>query len=323
MRKREQDEDTLTPGEVSHELNKATTDNWDNILTIDGTPGIGKSVLACQIAKAGDPEFTFERNVLFSPDFNTVIKKVRQLPKGSYIVLDEAIKILYKLEWWSEINRLMDKLFNLCRKENKNVILCIPDFTDLSKSFRKLTKLWIHCVDRGDAHMLCKDPFPGVEDKWHLKKNLKTFNIATRYKQFSAITNADIRYALKKTRNYVCSITWDDFNPRERAEYELLRDKVKYDDIELQKSDSQRLTEIKKLRYTLNWLGFNYQQIGGLVGISKSALSHMFTEMDEGLKVEVEEYLLLLISNNKLNLKQITPPVQQNGGIVEGSVGRV
>ncbi len=313
--------DVLTPKEIAKELNKATAEDWDNILAIDGTPGIGKSVLACQIAKKGEElqgrTFSFERNVLFSPKFETVMDKVRQLPPGSYIVLDEVIKILYKLEWWSEINRLMDKLFNLCRKENKNVILCIPDFSDLSRSFRKLTKLWITCVDRGEGHMLCKNPFPGVDDRWGLKKNLKTYNIATHWKQFSEITKSDIRYALKKTRNYVGTVVWEDLTPEEKATYEFLRDKVKYDDIELQKSNSKKLDEIRKLRYALNYLGLTYKQIGGLTGVSKSALAHMFADMDEGLKVEVEEYLNLLISNNKMNIKQITPPVQQKGGNVE------
>lgn len=91
----------------------------DSVVAICGDEGDGKSTLAANIGFESDMFFDFERNELFSPTNEEMQEKVVGLPRFSTIVADEAIKILYKLNWQSKSQRFLNELYALCRRENK------------------------------------------------------------------------------------------------------------------------------------------------------------------------------------------------------------
>lgn len=106
----------------------------DWVCVIDGEEGVGKSVLAQQIAKYLDPNFTIDDIVFNSDEF---LKKIKdpKTKKGKAIVLDEAFSAASSRSSLSEVNRAMIGVATEMRQKNLFIILCIPSFFDLDRYF--------------------------------------------------------------------------------------------------------------------------------------------------------------------------------------------
>ncbi len=113
---------------------RVLTKDRDWVCVIDGEEGSGKSVLAQQIAKFLDPNFTIDNIVFNSDDFLKIIKDPKT-KKGSAIVLDEAFSAANSRSSLTEVNRSMIGVATEMRQKNLFVIFCIPSFFDLDKYF--------------------------------------------------------------------------------------------------------------------------------------------------------------------------------------------
>ena len=113
---------------------RVLTKDRDWVLVIDGEEGVGKSVLAQQVAKYLDPKFNID-NITFTSD--EFLKKVKdpKTKKGTTIILDEAFSAASSRSSLSEVNRAMIGVATEMRQKNLFVILCIPSFFDLDKYF--------------------------------------------------------------------------------------------------------------------------------------------------------------------------------------------
>ncbi len=106
----------------------------DWVCVIDGEEGSGKSVLAQQIAKYLDPNFSID-NIVFNSDAFLKIIKDPKTKKGTAIVLDEAFAAANSRASLSEVNRSMIGVATEMRQKNLFIIFCIPSFFDLDKYF--------------------------------------------------------------------------------------------------------------------------------------------------------------------------------------------
>ncbi len=106
----------------------------DWVCVVDGEEGVGKSVLAQQMAKYLDPNFSIDNIVFNSDDFLKVIKDPKT-KKGTAIVLDEAFSAANNRASLSEVNRSMIGVATEMRQKNLFIIFCIPSFFDLDKYF--------------------------------------------------------------------------------------------------------------------------------------------------------------------------------------------
>ncbi len=113
---------------------RVLTKDRDFVMVIDGEEGSGKSVLAQQIAKFLDPNFTLDKIVFNSDDFLKIIKDPKT-KKGSCIVLDEAFAAANNRASLTEVNRSMIGVATEMRQKNLFIIFCIPSFFDLDKYF--------------------------------------------------------------------------------------------------------------------------------------------------------------------------------------------
>ncbi len=104
----------------------------DFVLVIDGDEGSGKSVLAQQIAKKLDPKFDLD-NICFNAD--QFIKRLKESPKYTCIVLDEAYNAASSRGSLTEVNRSMVGVATEMRQRNLFVIIVLPSFFDLDKYF--------------------------------------------------------------------------------------------------------------------------------------------------------------------------------------------
>jgi len=96
--------------------------------------GVGKSVLAQQIAAYFDPDFTIDNIVFNSDDFLKIIKDPKT-KKGTCIILDEAFSAANNRASLTEVNRAMIGVATEMRQKNLFVLMVLPSFFDLDKYF--------------------------------------------------------------------------------------------------------------------------------------------------------------------------------------------
>ena len=104
----------------------------DYVMVIDGEEGSGKSVLAQQLAITFDPNFTLDQ-ICFNAD--QFLARLKQSPKHTCIVLDEAYNAANARASLTEVNRSLIGVATEMRQRNLFVIIVIPSFFDLDKYF--------------------------------------------------------------------------------------------------------------------------------------------------------------------------------------------
>jgi len=123
---------------VAKELDKVKkrviTKDLDFVAVIDGEEGVGKSVLAQQLATHLDPSFNLERICFNSDDFLRVIKDPKT-KKGTAIIMDEAFSAASSRSSLSEVNKAMIGVATEMRQKNLFIFLLLPTFFDLDRYF--------------------------------------------------------------------------------------------------------------------------------------------------------------------------------------------
>jgi hypothetical protein len=107
---------------------------------------------------------------VWTADPQEVINKVKTLPKGSILYLDEAIKMLEKQQWakstWLKI------LFNVIRGRNLITIFVLPRLIDLTEYFRKhriFSSIYVHW--KGFAALINKSRISNAQDPFNINYN--------------------------------------------------------------------------------------------------------------------------------------------------------
>ena len=214
-------------------LHNRLKDDWDCVIAISGIEGSGKSSLAIvlgdYIHQHGKIEpFQLDKNVLYNPKTLTIRDAIlHTVPQYGVVVMDEAIKVLYKMGFMSKAQQFINQLYAICRKENKATILCIPRFTDLNEFFRNhRVLLWVHVVERGHAVILAKDWNPFISDAWHMRDNLKAMSKKSDFLGMGAKERIKI---LKKTPNYAGEFSSPQLTVHIEEAYKELAAQVKYE----------------------------------------------------------------------------------------------
>lgn len=108
---------------------------WDYVCIVAGIPGSGKSTLARTIARYVDPNFTAEQ-MAFRADgeWGGFIPISNSVPENSAVVLDESFQALNtRVAMTPDFLKIINHL-QLIRQKNLFIILCLPNFFDLSKT---------------------------------------------------------------------------------------------------------------------------------------------------------------------------------------------
>lgn len=250
-------------------LKKKTREDSDAVVGISGLEGSSKSTLANHIGFHTDKRYTLEKNCLFSPDEDSMVKAIRELPRFSAVNADEAIKILYKQQWWVQV--FINKFYRLCRQDNKISILCMPRFSEFNEGFRNhRIQIWIHLLDRGIGVVFMKDWNPFTPDPWNTKKNWKTITSYTKKQKYFHLSLEKKIRILEKSPNFVDVITFPDLNPELRLKYKTLAAQHKYDGMDMDMNKNKRLSAASKryeermgklLRFVMDKTGMNKKQI--------------------------------------------------------------
>ena len=246
--------------------------DMDCVVAITGGEGLGKSTCAMLIAMMMDKNFDFERNVIFMPTEKEVREKVFKLRKYTPIVLDEAMRVLYKREWQTRARRQLNILFSLCRKRNLSFFMCIPKLWDLDEYMREhRVRIWIYIPTRSYAMVFIKDRSPFAKDVWHRDKNQKIVEKAMKRTRGDTTTLIN---ALSRLPNYAFSFRFPDMPKELKEEYlrlnmehfkesELDVGEVEKEGVRLKRAKLNELIALGYLKYKLN---MSYQQIAEELG---------------------------------------------------------
>jgi len=279
---------------ISEKARLKVRQDYDCVIAITGSEGVGKSSMAIRLGMAIDDNFSMEKNILFSPIETEVKDAVTKLPKYSVIILDEAIKVLYKLNWNTKLQKMLNTLYTLCRKENKVTILCIPRLTDLSEMFRNhRVKIWIHISRRGCAMVFLKNDSPFSDDTWSFKIMQKR----TDKINWSAIEFEKQISMVKKLPTFFGAFHFHDLDPRVKNRYIALRDTEgeKYKGLDFKDPENiykNKIEEYKgmyeKAIMILKKTGMKTSHIAYLFGRTPATINNVITKNKEEMdKIDI------------------------------------
>jgi hypothetical protein len=194
--------------------------NRDLFIACSGKEGEGKSNTINILGYLMDENYDLEKNVLYTPNAKEMTEKLtyrKYLAQGitppntslkpySFINIDEAIRILFKMEQWSGIQRFLKKLFALARSENKIVGFCIPDFLDMGSGFRARMDYWINMEQRGLASVEVRSTNKYRTDRWNLDDNMRTYEKYLGRRKYGDITpEQNVEIQAKISKNFLTS----------------------------------------------------------------------------------------------------------------------
>lgn len=201
--------------------------DWDCVVGLTGYEGSGKSSFSIQLAKQTDKSFVLSKQMIWSANEEQVKKLIRDLPKYSVIIGDEAIKLLHKQNWQSKLQKFLNMLFTVARDENKVVFLLMPRFIDFNEYFRNhRIFLWIHIVERGVGVLFKKEWSPFASEPWNVAYNDKLISsIPTRKTQMDL--NQKIKI-LSRCKGFLGWFRFPDLDKETKKEYKHLKARNKY-----------------------------------------------------------------------------------------------
>lgn len=234
----------LTPTELVKTLKSRVKKDWDAVIGITGDEGSSKSTLASWLVYEGclydgmteeEALVKFNEYTIFSPNKERVQEQITKSTRYSIINADEAIKILYKQNWATPIQKFLNMFYALCRQENKISVLCMPRFLDFNEFFRNhRIKFWIHVLDRGVGVMFEKDWFPASADPWFLKHATKMNEEMYKRKHTSDFNLHEKIAALSKLKNFVGVVEFEDLPTKVKNVYKLGKAQFAYEDLDEQ-----------------------------------------------------------------------------------------
>ena len=108
-------------------------DNW--MAATVGDTGSGKSWASLRIAEAVDPNFSIDQVAFNVREFLELVRD-DSYGRGSVIVFEEASVEASAHEWYSKSNRVLAKVLDTWRNQNRGAIFTLPAFGQLQKPAR-------------------------------------------------------------------------------------------------------------------------------------------------------------------------------------------
>lgn len=277
--------------DLVNKFQKRVKADYDAVVAITGEEGSGKSCLANNIieeylgrsCKTREELLEeFQKYLIFSPNKEKVKSTIKEAPRFSIINADEAVKILYKQNWASPVQKFLNMLYAVARQENLVSILCMPRFMDFNEFFRNhRIKYWLYIIDRGTAVFCAKDWNPFSDDPWLIKENNKYIKGLSKRKSMYEFTTEDKINTFKKLPIYVGIVRFDDMASDLKKVYRKYKKQYSYEDMEEQTRESiqpgkktewysDRLKRLVSNMY--NKLNYSPKQIADMTGVSKDVI---------------------------------------------------
>lgn len=214
-------------------------EDWDKVMVAEGDEGVGKSILLFWIQLIRNQDFDFMKYMMLQPSVRQVLGTQGKLPKYSATVLDEGITLLYKKDHNKKATKLIEKYYNINRKENRLSLIGIPDMMDLTKYFREHRVTYrLMVIERGVALLFARDKH-NKKDRWFEGWMEKAKKKSFGNKSFVFVDEEEIINFYKKVPNFVRVIRFPDIEEPFKSTYLKEKDKV---EIRFDEEEEERIT---------------------------------------------------------------------------------
>jgi hypothetical protein len=233
-------------------LRDSVKKDWDVVICIDGGEGMGKSVLAQQVAYFLDPTFTVERMTIGLKEFEEAIQKAKP---HTAVVGDEMMRLLNSRSAMTNVNKRIVELLAECRQKNLYIILVMPSFFDMDKygALWRTTAL-IHVYTGNEM----KRGFFSFFD-YDKKKRLYLHPQGKKYYNYKCVKP---NFIGRFSNVYVI----DEVGYRKKKADSLKRDKEDDKDSPTARDNKERLAKL--IIYLHDKIKMTYAQIGNLIDVS-------------------------------------------------------
>lgn len=109
-------------------------EHFDNLITIVGGEGVGKSNLAHYICKSFDPDFDMSKSLIYS--WVQFIESLTGNDTQKVYWLDEAILLASGRDWMKEANKMLMQCLQIVRSRRLTIIMCVPSFDNIDVYIR-------------------------------------------------------------------------------------------------------------------------------------------------------------------------------------------
>jgi hypothetical protein len=210
-------------------LQERLNEDWDVVIAITGEVGVGKSTLGGLISKEIDKMFCWIKNVAYLPTYREIEDKFFALRPLQAFLIDEAIKVLYKLKWADKLQIRINEMYLTERWQNKITLMCIPRFSDFNEQFRNnRVKIWIHIIARGLAVVFIREDVNIFQnDPWRLKENSKIVDKFLKSRKCADLTEVDKLSILSKSMNFWFYLEFGDLPEEDKMTYQEMRAKMR------------------------------------------------------------------------------------------------
>lgn len=268
-------------------IKRRLRDDWDMVVTITGTEGVGKSTLAIHLGILIDHDFDLDKNIGYLPSHQDFIEKFESLDRYQVFLVDEALKSLYKMRFMTKLQQDITIHYGTERWQNKCTILCIPRFRDLTESFRNhKTHVWIHCMDRGKAVVFFNSHVNMFgTDAWSMDINEKMIRDKLGAGIFANEKKKLTVY--KKTTNFYSLLSFPDLDDDMKERYNELKAQSRKESKDIQgdtigiREKKYRSSLAKVFMHMMAKHGYTQRQIAEICGVS-----HVF--IHKSIKRETE-----------------------------------
>ena len=196
---------------------RTRTKKKDNQIVIEGETGSGKSVmtlcLLCCLAHLFDRELNLERNVIYFPKTQELSERLTILGEKEILWVDETIKSLYKGRWMNKDAMASNETVQTERFRNNTVAYCLPNFSELTKSFRDVNikfRIWCVSTDPAAAVVRVKEKHPDIIQRsgaWHSEERFQTL----KKRNISPLSTTDeYLNAERQMDGYAADFDWPD-----------------------------------------------------------------------------------------------------------------
>lgn len=232
-------------------------EEFDNIITICGGEGTGKSNLAHYIAKRYDPDFDMEKSLVYS--WEQFLTSITEDPQKVYW-FDEAILVAAGRDWMKEANKMLVSSLATIRFMRLLIIFVLPSLDSIDvyiRTFRTryVLKAWIMqwTKDRKAVRGYAELKIPKTEsERRSLKKDAKAEDYfkSVGFFRFPKMESSEL-YDRMKERN-------------SNANLAEMRDKVQNKKT-IYKRDKERLDRL--ISYLADEAGWSYKEIAAASGM--------------------------------------------------------
>jgi len=274
----------LSKKSLAEVIKDPTASNKDQVAIVSGDEGEGKSSFSLSLARTMNPNFNIWKHIVYTSSVDEYKEKYSYMEKNGVLSVDEAIKLMYKMDFMKTDQKDLHKSFAADQRKEKHGVyfLNIPHLTDLQTYYReRRAKIWIELLPREYFEegkvgaVVFKKPripfLPSGTDPWLFNDYYKRFMAMLKKKGYQI---NEVLSIMRSHPYYVGEIVMDK-TPDDVYNYYLeCREKAKekYQEAqEVGKREQKHLEIIKKsIKFLHETQGYNYTKIGEIMGMTQS-----------------------------------------------------